>query len=195
MKSKSHIGLAHWLADRYLSGQSWLERRAFLLGCIEPDWNPATYVKGSRKHERLRGHNFHNARNYMRRLTRRLGRRGSWGLVSFYELGKLTHYIVDSFTFAHSGRFEGTLLEHLIYEDRLQRHFLACLKHGAVPELELRPCGSVYDMILLAHETYDHLPGAVETDTRYAIALAAQAVQRLYGLAFAPNLRLLYEAA
>ena len=195
LKSKSHVGLGHYLADRYLSGQSWLERRAFMIGCIEPDRNPATYVKGSRKHERLRGHNFPNARNYMRRLTRRLGRRGSWGLVSFYELGKLVHYIVDSFTFAHSGRFEGSLVEHLAYEERLQRYFLAMLKEQRFSDLKLQPCGSVYDMIMAAHETYDRMPGAIETDALYAIAISAQAVQRLYGLAFAPNLQILYEAA
>ncbi len=195
LKRKSHLRLGGELAQLYLSGRSRMAQNAFVFGCIEPDWNPMTYLKGSRRHERLRGHNFFNAQRYMRRLANRLERREHWGLVSFYELGKLTHYIVDSFTHPHAGAFSGSLSEHLEYEDALQRYFLGCLERGERPCLDLEQNAPVFEMVLRAHEAYGQLPARKETDTLYALAVAAKAVERLYESVCAAPVRAVGETA
>ena len=72
MRGKSHISLGYYLIDRYLSHVPRRYQRAFLLGCIEPDRNPATYLKGSVRFQWLRGHNYLNAQQFMQRIAARL---------------------------------------------------------------------------------------------------------------------------
>ena len=47
MRGKSHKTLGKYLADKYMTAVPKRYIQAFLLGCIEPDRNPATYLKGS----------------------------------------------------------------------------------------------------------------------------------------------------
>ena len=90
--------------------------QAFLIGCIEPDRNPVTYLKGSIRHQWLRGHNYRNARRFMRRISVRLENKDSWNLYDYYTLGKLIHYTTDAFTYAHNDTFPTALTEHREYE-------------------------------------------------------------------------------
>ena len=98
MKGKSHRLLAQYLIDQYLSGQPRRCTRAFLLGCVQPDRNPTTYLKGSFREQWLRGHNWGNSQRYMQRLCRRLERKRKLGMLSCYNLGKLVHYTTPSGT-------------------------------------------------------------------------------------------------
>lgn len=47
MRGKSHRCLGNYLVQRYMGDAPQSHIKAFLLGCIEPDRNPATYLKGS----------------------------------------------------------------------------------------------------------------------------------------------------
>jgi len=96
MCGKSHISLGHYLIDRYFSWQPRRYRQAFLLGCIEPDRNPATYLKGSFRSQWLRGHNYRNARHFMARISSRLEKKETLNLFDYYTLGKLIHYTADA---------------------------------------------------------------------------------------------------
>ena len=53
-----------------------MRQRMFLWGCVEPDYNPFTYARGSLKHAFLRGHHTENARQHLARMTRRLKKTG-----------------------------------------------------------------------------------------------------------------------
>ena len=88
MRGKSHCQLGAFLASTYFPQIPPLYRRAFLLGCIEPDRNPATYLKGSIRAQWLRGHNFENAKNFMTRIARRLEAKPRWGFFDYYTAGK-----------------------------------------------------------------------------------------------------------
>ena len=72
MRGASHRSLGNYLAEHYLENATALQVRAFRLGCIEPDRNPVTYLKGSLRWQWLRGHNYKNARRYMRSISWRL---------------------------------------------------------------------------------------------------------------------------
>ena len=50
MRGQSHLSLGQYLAGRYMNHTPKASVRAFLLGCIQPDRNPATYLKGSIRH-------------------------------------------------------------------------------------------------------------------------------------------------
>ena len=105
MRGKSHRCLGKYLVQHYMSDTPERYVKAFLLGCIEPDRNPATYLKGSIRCQWLRGHNYRNARRFMRAISARLEKKEKLGLFDYYTLGKLIHYTTDAFTYAHNDTF------------------------------------------------------------------------------------------
>ena len=73
MRGKSHLIIAQYLLDHYMPDIPKRYQLAFRLGCIEPDRNPATYLKGSLRCQWLRGHNYKNAQRFMTTMAGRLG--------------------------------------------------------------------------------------------------------------------------
>ena len=92
-----------------------MARRLFLFGCVEPDINPFTYMRGSVRHRFLQGHNAENARKHFQKLLERLSRSGVHSPWQWFALGTLIHYAADSFTFPHNSRFPGSLADHVAY--------------------------------------------------------------------------------
>ena len=88
MRGKSHLIIAQYLLDHYMPDIPKRYQLAFLLGCIEPDRNPATYLKGSLRCQWLRGHNYKNAQRFMTTMAGRLEGRQRLHLYDYYTLGK-----------------------------------------------------------------------------------------------------------
>ena len=105
MRGKSHLRIAQYLLDHYMPNIPTRYQRAFRIGCIEPDRNPATYLKGSIRCQWLRGHNYKNARRFMRTISARLEKKERFNLFDYYTMGKLIHYTTDAFTYAHNDTF------------------------------------------------------------------------------------------
>lgn len=123
MQKRSHTLLAHTLLE---NGGGFRRRRfewAFLVGSVEPDCNPLSYLKGSLRAQKFMGHNFSNSQRYIDRHILRLRRRARWTLWQYYTLGKLTHYLADAFTFPHNDTFTDSLMEHHNYETALREQF------------------------------------------------------------------------
>ena len=167
MKAVSHRLLGLHLARHYLQGRSPLQLKAFQLGCVEPDKNPATYLKGSIRAQMLRGHNYRSAKKYIQQLCRRLRSKGLSSLWDYYTLGKLIHYIADAFTYPHNDHFPGDLKAHREYESALH----ACLAkriHAEAPRKHIRR-GCPAHFITLRHRQYAaHHPG-IHTDAAWIL--------------------------
>lgn len=168
MRGKSHQYLGKYLAHRYFMQVPRRYRAVFILGCIQPDKNPLTYIKGSCEYGWLRGHNFYNARRFMRKLSLRLETRERWNLWDYYCLGKLIHYTADAFTQAHNEHFPMDLDTHRNYEAALQRRFLPYL--ASDPDVEIRLTGSIMEAIISYHAQYTSEAGNLNTDVRYALS-------------------------
>lgn len=168
MRAESHLLLGRYLAKQYMDSAPRSYVRAFLLGCIEPDRNPATYLKGSFRRQWLRGHNWGNAQCYIQRVSRRLERRRKLHLLDFYALGKLIHYTTDAFTHAHNERFSTDLKYHRQYEHSLQEYFVPYLTHSPTPCIAGQE--SVMRTIHTFHRSYLALPGSTYTDSRYTVS-------------------------
>lgn len=167
MRGKSHQYLGEFLIDKYLPDISPRHRRAFLLGCVEPDRNPLTYLKGSFRCQWLRGHNYRNARRFMHILSRRLERKAHWSALDYYALGKLIHYTADAFTYAHNETFPPDLSLHREYEDALQEAFLRYLR--SEPRIDLKASRSVIEAISAYHADYRAQEPALQRDMRFAL--------------------------
>lgn len=167
MRGQSHISLGNYLLEQFMPQLPGHFRRAFLLGCIEPDRNPATYLKGSLRFQWLRGHNYRNAHRFMRRISRRLEQKKDFHLFDYYTLGKLIHYTADAFTFAHNDSFSKNLSLHREYEESLQNHFLSYLR--TAPQIEVRFDKSIMEAIENHHREYSRNDPNIHRDSRFAL--------------------------
>ena len=177
MRNKSHALMGQILLHEYLADLPAVHGKVFLLGCTEPDKNPATYIKGSLRSRWMRGHNYSNANRYIMRLARRLDQKERFSPWDCYRLGKLIHYCQDAFTFAHDERFPKDLKAHRQYEVRLQNYFLDQATRRPIPSRRFQ--NPPMALILTMHEAYSRLPGSIETDTDYAFRTCCLLTQRL----------------
>ena len=177
MRNKSHAAMGRILLREYLADLPAAYGKLFLLGCTQPDKNPTTYIKGSLRSCWLRGHNYSNASRYMLRLASQLDGKDHFTPWDCYCLGKLIHYTMDAFTFAHDQRFPKKLKAHRVYESRLQSFFLSQLRRRPIPTRRYH--GSPAKLIRSMHASYSRLPGSIETDTDYAFRACCLLTQRL----------------
>ena len=123
MKQESHRRLGRYLMDQLASQPRRCHCAAFFIGCVEPDRNPLSYLKGSLRSKWFYGHNYQNADRWIERTIRRLQRRRRWMLFDYYCLGKLIHYTSDAFTYVHNNCFTEPIHAHRAYENDLQELF------------------------------------------------------------------------
>lgn len=182
MKAKSHQQLGHYLVDKYMDNAPRRYAWAFLIGCVEPDKNPTTYLKGSIRCQWLRGHNWGNSLRYMRRISVNLEQKERLRLWDFYRLGKLIHYTTDAFTYAHNDCFQENLKQHCRYEILLHQYFVRYL--ASAPASPCMQYDSVMEMIQAYHMDYRRKPAGVHTDSRYTVtvccAVLALLIQNAY---------------
>lgn len=177
MRAKSHLLLGQFLAQRYLTNISQPCVHAFLAGCTQPDRNPATYLKGSLRNRWLHGHDYPNARRYMRRITLRLTGKCRWNMLDYYTLGKLIHYTADAFTAAHGENFDGDLLAHRRYECQLHHYFASHLACHTKPYPSTHCCAM--KTIHHYHRQYRTCPAGICTDTDFCIGVTCAITEML----------------
>ena len=167
MRGESHRRLGQYLSKRYLHRVPKYCVSAFLLGCIQPDRNPTTYLKGSFHHQWLRGHNYRNARRFMKRISRRLENKARLNFYDYYTLGKLIHYTADAFTYAHNSTFPAQLRDHMEYEDALQEHFLAYMAED--PRVDIVLAKNIMEAVCSYHLAYEQAEYSLHNDSRFAL--------------------------
>ncbi len=177
MYKKSHHELGKHLAKIYLSQLPHRYRCAFIAGCIQPDKNPTTYLKGSLRKQWLAGHNFTNSQRYMHRLICRLSKKDRWFLLDYYTLGKLLHYTADAFTGAHNPQFRGDLAAHRAYEKKLHTHILSQLTLS--PYVPFPKKGELMKRLCISHKKYSRLPMLPATDATFCIAASHMVMREL----------------
>ena len=154
-------------------------QKAFLFGCIQPDSNPFTYLKGSRTVQWLRGHNYRNAEQLMARMSRRLSEKDRWTLLDYYCLGKLIHYTSDAFTYAHNETFSENIHQHRCYEAKLQR----CFKTSLYMQRRQEEWEEVEETVMAAirntHDLYMEAVRSVRTDVEYILRMTEQVFRNL----------------
>ena len=178
MRGKSHRYLGQYLIEHYMNDLTSVQKKAFLIGCIEPDRNPMTYLKGSIRCQWLRGHNYRNARRFMRSISWRLEHKDTLNVYDCYTLGKLIHYTTDAFTYAHNDTFSTALADHREYEVALQEHFLSYIEQD--PQVDTRVARTVMEAIYSYHREYEALEANIQIDSRFALAACCCVIAVLF---------------
>lgn len=123
METKDHLALGRILLER--AGHSGLQehRAAFLFGCVEPDYNFITYLRGLPQYRNFCGHNAENSLSFVESSLLRLQRGGLRGARDYFTLGTALHYAADAFTWPHNRFWGKSLAEHVAYERELHGAF------------------------------------------------------------------------
>lgn len=157
METKDHLYLAKLITGAANFGGR-LKKSAFEYGCISPDVNPLTYVKG---------HTYAGTVSYVRNTLNRLhGKLKS--PADYFDLGRAVHFIGDYFTFPHTPRFKGTLSEHVSYENLLHRHIITESNEiNTESRLDLSSAKKCIDLLECVHEKYYSTKNSIENDWNY----------------------------
>ena len=129
-------------------------RKAFLLGCIELDFNIFSYLRGMRRYKKFHGHNAENSFMFLVHCADVFDENAPRSAWDYFRLGTAIHYIADAFTASHNGFWTGSLLEHSAYETALHREFKAMLEYPTRKEiprhllLALRPICTLLSPVL-----------------------------------------------
>lgn len=175
MQTRDHKMLAELFADEMGQDIPELYKKALVLGSVEPDVNPFTYLHGFAKGERFHGHNYENILSVMRRLFHSVQKERGFGVRKYYRLGKLMHYVADVFTFPHNKEFCGDLKEHCGYESALHDRFRDHLQEQSAAGMAEEGIGSFYRLEVL-HGEYLKEAGNCDIDCRYILRAAAMLI-------------------
>ncbi len=113
---------------------------------------PLTYLKGSLRAYKFRGHNYSNSQHYIYSRISRLQRRQRWTIWQYYTLGKLTHYLADAFTYPHNENYPDSMLCHHQYETDLRAYLEEYLATRALRREKFRQ--DVADALQELHRQY-----------------------------------------
>lgn len=179
MTTKCHYDSGCYLLKQRLNTCTQAEGMAFLIGCVEPDINLFTYLKGSFRGQGLcRGHNYPNMLPCIEALLNKLTYSKASGLIFYYRLGKLTHYLMDAFTYPHNTVFSGTLQEHISYENMLEKKFLKEFSSG-LQNASLQMGNNLYNEIITKHKEYLNAGAGEDTDTHFILKVVPTVIARL----------------
>lgn len=125
MRKKSHISLARYMVNSLDDEGLKKHRLSFYIGSILPDIKPSFVYK---KHE-ITG-TFPSIRKHIKRLSEGDKAVKKRGVKYYMDLGQISHYLADYFTFPHNTIYPGSLKDHCSYEEKLKRDLRSYLKSG-----------------------------------------------------------------
>lgn len=183
MRKKSHISLArdivHNSDDALLKKHRW----AFYLGSILPDIKPSFLY---RKHE-FNG-TFEQVRKNIALLSDEQREDQKRKTKYYRNLGQITHYIADYFTFPHNKIYPGSLKDHCSYEGELKQRLLEYLRterdnREHFKRVEFINSDALCDFVKKSHEEYLKRKIDVDEDIKHIVSLNHQVVEGIKQLA------------
>lgn len=167
METKDHYYLAKKLCA-YMDLRG-IRKAAFIWGNVSPDVNPITYLT-SGEIAWFQGHSYQCRKQYFSQMIMSDGQNNA---LWWYRVGKMIHYLADSFTRPHNEQFSYTLKEHTVYEYRLHQFFI---KKLTSKEFDREECfGGEFGMdiwIDSQHKTYIEEAKTIGEDYEYIVRLS-----------------------
>lgn len=182
MRKKSHISLARHMIDRLDDEGLKKHKLSFCVGSILPDIKPSFLY---RKHE-ING-TFPLIQKRIERLSEGKKAVKKNGRKYYMDLGQVSHYLADYFTFPHNEIYPGGLKDHCSYEERLKHDLKSYIKSGKaanqnVEKEHFYDSGAVCSFIQQKHE--DYIPGKhdVADDIHHIVEVNHKALEGIIKL-------------
>lgn len=172
MKTETHLDLAIYLRNKHLYNRSTLDKAAFVVGCVEPDVNLCSYLKGFNLRPFF-GHNWENAEKYILNCAEKTDR----GHMGYLGMGRFVHYICDAFTFPHNKAYRDGLSKHTLYEKRLHTRVLEYCSRDESMDFQ-KPSTHLGDWVESLHKRYCRIAPSEETDAKFIFFAADCVVSR-----------------
>ena len=182
MRKKSHILLARYIAKNTEDEELKKHRLSFYIGSILPDCKPSFVYK---KHE-ING-TFPDVKKMVNQLIfgkqqGKLTRKRRY----YMNLGQVTHYVADYFTYPHNKIYPGTLKAHCSYEEKLKRDLRSYLKSKESTKhrkhVEFANAESLCNFIEMAHHEYLVHKHGVEDDIQNIVDVNYKALSGMMEL-------------
>lgn len=182
MRKKSHISLAKYMVDSLGDEELKKHKLSFYIGSILPDIKPSFLYK---KHE-MTG-TFPSIKRHIKRLSEGEKVVEKAGRKYYMDLGQISHYLADYFTFPHNKIYPGGLKEHCSYEEKLKKDLRSFIKSGeakkvtllskAGQEQQFHNAEALCEYIQRAHDDYLARKHGVEDDIRHIVTVNHKALQ------------------
>ena len=160
MKTETHWKLGLKILKQEMSEMPLKSRMAFAFGCIKPDIDIFSYLRGF-KTKPFYGHNWSNAQKYIIKLTQKAERKS----LSSFGFGLLVHYLCDAFTFTHNECFAGGFKAHAVYEKMLHTSFMEFESKAELFQLNIT--SKLSNAVENMHLRYTALPNTVFKDIEF----------------------------
>ncbi len=182
MRKKSHVILANCLADHIDNEKLKYHRTAFCVGNLLPDLKPS-FVTVRHEYEV----NFDHVCAAIQQLTETCGRFEFDSAYYWMQMGEISHYVADYFTFPHNVHYTGTLVEHTQYEGDLKNDLKSYILDGhAEAHLKKRIAFNSFEQVIefikKAHAVYEMQERSVKEDIQFIITVCYQVIQGIVHL-------------
>lgn len=179
MRKKSHISLAKYMVESLNDEELKKHKLAFYLGSILPDIKPSFIYK---RHE-ING-TFSDISRHIARLSEGQKVMQKKSRKYYMDLGQISHYLADYFTFPHNEVYTGSLKEHCSYEKQLKDDLRAYIHSGerksfSNTAVNFNSAEALCNFIQRTHEDYLTRKHDVEDDIRHIVEVNQKA---LYGM-------------
>ena len=177
MKSTTHFAIGHLLFAALQSRGIYLNRVAFVYGCIAPDYDPALLFPT---------HFTKTCERSIPEIAQELSELpleddGRVGAYYSKRLGILCHFLCDYFCRAHNKCFEGGLAQHAGYENRLDMYLrrnwqsLFDIESAALPRRS-ETVSELTEGVFEQKELYLSAPVCLGSDLEFAFNACLQSI-------------------
>lgn len=184
MRKKSHISLARYLVENLNDEELKKHKFSFYLGSILPDIKPSFLY---RRHE-IEG-TYSAVKRHILLLaegTKNIQKKKQ-GRKYYMDLGQISHYLADYFTFPHNKIYTGSLKEHCSYEEKLKHDLRTYLQSGEaakqrLKDIELKSAEGLCDFIEQIHCDYIAARHNMENDIWHIVEMNKRVVEGILQL-------------
>lgn len=184
MRKKSHISLAKYLVKSLSIEELTQHRKSFYIGSILPDCKPSFVTT---RHEFFG--TFDMVKDTISRLALESDPSFIFSSAYYRNLGEVTHYLADYFTFPHNITYTGNIKEHCAYEEQLKISLREYIKSGEAEKnidnfKKFSSLDDLIDFIKKTHSEYLKFKRTIEEDCRFIVSLCHRVVAGILDLLF-----------
>ena len=182
MRKKSHISLARYIVNSLDDKELKKHRFSFYIGSVLPDIKPSFIYK---RHE-ING-TFPYVKKHIARLSEGQKVMNKKNRKYYRDLGQVSHYLADYFTYPHNKIYPGSLKDHCSYEEKLKRDLRRYIRTDAAKphkadHLEFKNAKNLCDFIQKSHDDYLVRKHDVEDDIHHIVEVNYKAMETMIHL-------------
>ena len=186
MRKKSHLSLAGYIVD-IVDADMIDHPLAFRFGSLEPDLVPS-FITTKHRIDLT----FHKLEKKINKVIDEYDKNKGMTIGLSKDLGVITHYIADYFTYPHNSHYPGNIKDHCHYENHLKHGLRAYIRSGeavfggAGYKRSFSTADEMLEYIQEAHDEYMKQPGSVENDCKYITTVCSRVLASMPQFAEVP---------